>query len=132
LPLLVDSSVWIDFFNGKTAPHTDFLNQNLGVTRIHVGDLILTEVLQGFRSDRDFNTAKSLLLRFPVVPMVGPEIAIKSAENYRFLRKKGITLRRIVDCWIATFCIENSFKFLHFDSDFDSFEQHLSLKVVHP
>lgn len=132
MPLLVDSSVWIDFFNGKITPHTNYLDQNLGMAEIHVGDLILTEVLQGFRSDQDFNTAKNLLLRFPIVSMVGSEIAVKSAQNYRFLRKKGITVRRIVDCWIATYCIEHSTEFLHFDSDFDFFERYLSLKVIHP
>jgi len=102
--ILVDSSVWIDYFNGKISPQTDWLDSALGRKIIVVGDLILTEVLQGFQRDKDFRTARDLLLNFRVMEMLGQVLAIKSAENYRYLRKKGVTVRKTVDFIIGTFC----------------------------
>ena len=132
MALLVDSSVWIDYFNGITSPQTDYLEQSLGQIEIVVGDLILAEVLQGFRRRHDFTLAREALLRFLVLEMVGAEIAIKSAENYHTLRTNGITIRKTIDCLIATFCIETGLDLLHSDRDFDPFEVHLGLMVVHP
>lgn len=128
--ILVDSSVWIDYFNGKVTPKTDWLDSALGKEMIVTGDLILIEVLQGFQSDRDFKKARELLLYFPVMEMLGKELAIESASNYRFLRKKGLTIRKTMDVIIATFCIHHGFSLLHDDRDFDLLEKHLNLKTV--
>jgi len=126
--ILVDSSVWIDYFNGVDSDQTNRLDALLISEPIGVGDLILTEVLQGFRNQREYETAKSLLLALPVYEMLGKELAIKSADNFRLLRSKGITVRKTVDVMIATFCIEHDFPLLHADRDFDPFHQHLDLR----
>lgn len=128
--ICVDSSVWIDYFNGKKSKQTDLLDTFLGKERVIVGDLILTEVLQGFQNDRDFKTAKKLLSYLPVFDMVGRELAIESAKNYRLLRKRGLTVRKTMDVLIATFCIYNRFALLHDDRDFEPFKQFLRLKTV--
>ena len=127
---IVDSSVWIDYFNGEITPQTDLLHATLGRRSIGLGDIILCEVLQGYRRQRDFETARQALLRFPVYTIGGTEIALKSAEHYRFLRRQGITVRKTVDCLIATFVLENGFSLLHNDRDFDAFETHLGLGVI--
>ena len=129
--ILVDTSVWIDYFNGQTTPETTILDEILGVEEILMGDIILAEVLQGFRSDQDFEAALNALSRFKQAGMLNPDLAIRSARNYRQLRKTGITVRKTVDCLIATFCIENRVELLHSDRDFDPFEQHLGLQVRH-
>ena len=129
MSLLVDSSVWIDYFNGAVTLQTNHLDDVLGRELIVTGDLIIAEVLQGFRLDKDYKLARNALLKLPVFEMVGPHIAEKSAVNYRILRKSGITVRKTIDCLIATFCIENDLTLLHSDRDFDSFEQHLGLQV---
>jgi hypothetical protein len=128
--ILVDSSVWIDDFNGKTCPQTDWLDSALGKEIIVVGDLIQAEVLQGFKSDGDFNKAEELLSHFRFMEMLGRELAIKSAQNYRLLRKKGVTVRKTVDVMIGTFCIQNNIPLLHDDQDFDPLAKHLGLDVV--
>lgn len=128
--ILVDSSVWIDYFNGRITPKTDWLNSALGNQPILVGDIILTEVLQGFQNDKDFKTAKSLLLDFPVMEMLGQELAIKSALNYRRLKKRGVTIRKTIDVIIGSFCIYNNFSLLHDDRDFYPLEKYLNLKAV--
>ena len=128
--ILVDSSVWIDYFNGRKTAKTDWLDSALGNEQIIVGDLILAEVLQGFQSDKDFKTARKLLLAFPFMAMLGRELAIKSALNYRFLRKKGVTVRRTIDVMIGTFCLNYQLKLLHDDRDFDPMEKYLNLKIV--
>lgn len=130
--LLVDSSVWIDYFNGVTTSQTNYLHNILGKQIIVIGDLILTEVLQGFQHPKTFQTAQQALTKFSLQPMVGISNAIQSANNYRFLRAKGITIRKTMDCLIATFCIESGYYLLHQDRDFDPFEQHLGLQVIHP
>ena len=127
---LVDSSVWIDYFGGKATHQTDLLHAALGLEAIAVGDIILCEVLQGYRRQDDFDAARQALLQFPVYPIGGTEIAIKSAEHYRALRRQGITVRKTIDCLIATFVIERGFQLLHSDRDFDPFEAHLGLRVV--
>lgn len=128
--IIVDSSVWIDYFNGKKTPKTDWLDAALGKESIFIGDLILTEVLQGFQSDKDFKKAKSLFISFPLVEMLGQEVALKSASNYRYLRKKGVTIRKTIDVLIGTFCIHKAFSLLHDDRDFTPLEKHLRLKVI--
>lgn len=128
--ILVDSSVWIDFFNGADTPQVTLLDNMLGDTPILVGDLILTEVLQGFKSNKDFETAKQALECFEFREMVGKDIALRSAENYRRLRKSGITVRKTIDVVIATFCIENSVWLLHSDRDFDPMEDILGLMTL--
>ena len=128
--ILVVSSVWIAYFNGASIPQTDMLDELLGQEVIALGDLILTEVLQGFRLDKDYNTAKDLLTSFDIFPLIGEDIAIKSADNFRMLRKKGITVRKTIDVIIATFCIEHNFSLLHCDKDFDPFSTHLDLISV--
>ena len=128
--ILVDSSVWIGYFNGKINPQTDWLDNALGKEIIIVGDLILAEVLQGFKSNRDFYKAKELLLNFRILEMLGQELAIKSAENYHFLRKKGVTVRKTIDVIIGTFCIHHSISLLHDDQDFYPLTRHLGLNAV--
>ena len=130
--LIVDSTVWIDYFNGLENPQTDYLDQIVDRTPIIVGDLILAEVLQGFRDDADFEEARRALSKYIQVEMVNPEFALQCARNYRLLRRKGITVRKTIDSLIATYCIENEHDLLHNDNDFDGYEKHLKLRVVHP
>lgn len=130
--LVVDTTVWVDYFNGTENPQTDFLHAVLDKTPILIGDLILTEVLQGFRHDPDFEKVRRVLGKFTQAGMVSPLLAVQSARNYRFLRQKGITVRKTIDSLIATYCIENDHELLHNDSDFDGYEKHLELRVVHP
>lgn len=126
--IVVDSSVWIDYFTGNDTPEADHLDSLLGEELIAIGDLVLAEVLQGFRADQDFRKARDLLLSLHVVNMLDTTIALKSAANFRALRKKGLTVRKTVDSIIATYCIENRLPLLHSDKDFQPFHQHLNLK----
>jgi hypothetical protein len=128
--ILIDSSVWIDYFNGNKTAQTDWLDAALGETPIVIGDLILTEVLQGFQSDKDLKIARDLLLRIPFVPMGGRELALESAMNYRLLRKKGVTVRKTIDVMIGTFCIHYRLPLLHDDRDFDPMVKFLGLEVI--
>ena len=130
--LIVDSTVWVDYFNGVENLQTDYLDQIADKTPILIGDLILAEVLQGFREDADFEKARRALGKYMQVEMVNPELALQSARNYRLLRRKGITVRKTIDSLIATYCIENEHDLLHKDSDFDGYEKHLGLSVIHP
>jgi len=127
--ILIDSSVWIGYFNGIINPQTDWLDSALGKEIIIVGDIILAEVLQGFKSDRDFNKAKELLSNFRFMEMLNQELAIKSAKNYRFLRKKGVTVHKTIDVIIGTFCIHHNIPLLHDDQDFDPLTKHLGLQA---
>jgi predicted nucleic acid-binding protein len=128
--IIVDSSVWIDYFNGTVTTQTEWLDSSLGKVPILMGDLILTEVLQGFQNDKDFRTAKDLLLGIPFIAMGGPALALKSATHYRLLRKKGVTVRKTIDMMIGTFCIHNALPLLHDDRDFDPMVNYLRLKVI--
>ena len=128
--LLVDSSVWIDYFNGRPSRQTGLLDDKLGREPVMVGDLMLAEVLQGFRSERDFRTARDLMLTMNVVSLLNTSLALKSAAYYRHLRGKGATVRKTTDCIIATWCIEHAVPLLHSDRDFQPFEKHLGLEVV--
>ena len=130
--LVIDSTVWIDYFNGSLNARTDYLNHILDKSPILIGDLILAEVLQGFRRDPDFEQVRRSLARFLQVNMVSPSLALQSARNFRLLRQKGFTVRKTVDSLIATYCIENDHELLHNDYDFDGYEKHLGLRVVHP
>ena len=129
--LVVDSTVWVDYFNGIENPQTDYLEKIADQVPIQIGDLILAEVLQGFRNDGDFEKARRALGRYLQVEMVSSALAWQSARNYRLLRRKGITVRKTIDSLIATYCIENEHELLHNDSDFDGYEKYLGLRVVH-
>lgn len=126
--ILVDSSVWIDYFRGTATPQAEILDALLGHEPLIVGDLILAEVLQGFGSERNFNQARKLLTSLDVVSLVNPEIAIQAAKNFRTLRAMGITVRKTIDTLIATRCIQSGFTLLYSDRDFDPFVQHLELR----
>ena len=126
--ILVDSSVWIDYFRGTLTPQTNVLDTLLGSEPIVTGDLILTEVLQGFRTDRDFNQAKKLLTSLIVVDLGGQATAIRAARNFRALRSLGVTIRKTIDTVIATRCIEDNYRLLYSDRDFDPFVAHLGLR----
>ena len=128
--ILVDSSVWIDYFNGTRTSATDRLDELLSREVLVVGDLILAEVLQGFADDRQFAVALRILSSQPVVEIGGREIAIQAAKNFRMLRKAGVTVRKTIDTLIATRCIESGYELLHEDRDFDSFVKHLGLRVA--
>jgi len=129
--ILVDSSVWIDYFNGVSSAETDIFDSILGKEFIIIGDIIYTEVLRGFRRDKDFRIARNLLDQFPFYGMLGKDVALQSAVYYRSLRKKGISIRKTVDVIIATFCIMRGCRLLHSDRDFDPFENHLGLVCMH-
>ena len=127
---VVDTSVWVDYFNGVTTPQTDCLDRLLGEERVIIGDLILTEVLQGFRSDADFRRARTLLDLLELRAMLGKDVALESARNYRRLRRLGVTVRKTIGVMIGTFCIVNGLPLLHADRDFDPLSEHLGLEVV--
>ncbi|MBL0702119.1 MAG: PIN domain nuclease [Desulfosarcina sp.] len=128
--VLVDSSVWINYFNDKNSWQTEILDQMLSQIPLFTGDLILTEVLQGFRKDNEYNKAKEVMSILSCKQMGGYEIAIESAENYRKLRKKGITVRKTIDVIIGTFCINNNIPLLHNDKDFEPMVKYLGLKSI--
>jgi predicted nucleic acid-binding protein len=128
--ILVDSSVWIDYFNGAITAQTELLDRLLGREPLAIGDLILTEVLQGFVEERDFDRARKMLTSLIVVELGGQEIAIQAAKNFRALRNLGVTVRKTIDTVIATRCIESGYDLLHDDRDFDPFAKHLGLHVV--
>lgn len=128
--ILVDSSVWIDFFRGAPTPQAEHLDLLLGTTRIAVGDLILAEVLQGVRDEREFQRVRKTLGSFQQVDLAGHEMAVQAAKNYRKLRDLGVTVRKTIDTLIATWCIKSKTMLLHSDRDFDAFELHLGLQVV--
>ena len=128
--ILVDSSVWIDYFKGIITPQTEALDSLLGNEPLIIGDLILTEVLQGFDDDRDFNQARKMLTSLIVIELGGKEIAIQAAKNFRALRSLGVTVRKTIDTVIAARCIESGYDLVHNDRDFDPFVKHLGLRVV--
>jgi hypothetical protein len=129
--LVVDSSVWIDYFNGRPTPQTDVLFQCLREEPVIVGDIILLEVLQGFRAERHVQLARELLLALQIANMLNTPLALQSARNFRSLRQRGVSVRKTVDCIIATWCIEHGLPLLHADRDFLPFEEFLGLQAVH-
>lgn len=126
--IVVDSSVWIDYFSGVDNAQTDKLDNTLGLKPVAAGDLIMTEVLQGFRHDKDYKTARKLFEDLTIFEMLGQSMAVKSADNFRRLRKKGVTIRKTADVIIATFCIEQKLPLLFSDKDFKPFVKHLGLR----
>ena len=128
--ILVDSSVWIDYFKGTVTTQTDKLDSLLGQEPLAIGDLILTEVLQGLDNEQDFNDARKMLTSLIVIELGGEGIAIQAAKNFRALRRLGVTVRKTIDTVIATRCIESGYDLLHNDRDFDPFAKHLGLRVV--
>lgn len=128
--ILVDSSVWVDYFNGVSTTGTAVLDDLLGRQLLATGDLILAEVLQGFRLKKDHATALDLLSSLVFFELVGRDVALRSAENHRSLRARGVTVRKTIDTLIATFCISAGLELLHSDRDFDPFVEHLGLRVV--
>ncbi|HZJ08283.1 MAG TPA: PIN domain nuclease [Trueperaceae bacterium] len=123
--MLVDSSVWVDYFRGVATGQTDWLDERLGVEAIAIGDLILVEVLQGFPRERDFQRARRLLASLYEVNLGGHDIAVRAASHTRTLRARGITVRKTIDTIIATRCIVNDLELLHADRDFVPFVEHL-------
>lgn len=130
--VVADSSVWIAYFTKATSPETDLLDDLLARERVVMGDLILIEVLQGFRSESEYRAARAMLEILPFREMVGKEIAVAAALNYRLLRTRGITVRKTIDMLVGTFCIQNGLRLLHDDRDFDPMQAHLGLQVLRP
>jgi predicted nucleic acid-binding protein len=128
--VLVDTSVWIDYFRGKETQQVSMLDNLLDKDRIIIGDLIITELLQGFRYKRELAAISEVVELLEYRDLVGRKIAEKSAEYFRYLRKKGITVRKTIDVIIGTFCIENGIYLLHDDRDFTPMEKYLELKVI--
>ena len=128
--ILVDSSVWIDYFRGVATAQTDKLDALMTTERLAVGDLIVSEVLRGFRDDGAFDCARELLAGFVLIELDGYRIALQAARNYRKLKARGISIRKTIDTIIATKCIEDGFSLLHSDRDFDPFVAHLGLQSV--
>jgi len=129
--IVVDSSVWIDYFDGRPTAQTDALSR-LHTPQLVIGDLIMTEVLQGFASERDFLGVQRVLAAFEFRRMGGNKIAMAAARNHRALRARGVAPRSTIDTIIATFCIAEDHDLLHCDRDFDPFERHLGLRVLTP
>lgn len=125
--ILVDTSVWIDYFNGRDNRATECLDNCLIEGTVAIGDLIYLEILQGFRADRDYRTAKTRLEELTIYEMFGLDAVERCAKNYRMLRKKGITVRKTADVIIASFCIQNKMPLLFLDRDFVPFVKHLGL-----
>lgn len=130
--VLVDTSVWVDYFNGIDSPQSNELDRLIGSGHLLIGDLILTELLQGFARDTDYRRARDLLADLPYADLAGREVAILAAGNFRDLRSRGITVRKTIDVIIGTFCILNDHELLHADRDFDAIERYLGLRVRHP
>ena len=128
--ILVDSSVWIDYFRDTVTPEVERLASLLDEQALAIGDLVLTEVLQGCRLDREFNEVRRLFSRLQLVTLGGPDVAVQAASNYRKLRALGVTVRGTVDIVQATRCIVSGHPLLHSDRDYDGFERHLGLRSV--
>jgi predicted nucleic acid-binding protein len=129
--ILVDSSVWIDYFRSADTPQVALLDSMFGQTPIAVGDLIAAEVLQGVRDEREFNWVKKTFELFAHVDLCNYGLALKASENYRLLQSKGVTIRKTIDTLIATRCIEGDLTLLHADRDFAPFVKHLGLRVAY-
>ena len=126
--ILVDSSVWIDYFRGAATPQTDRLDALLGAEPLATGDVVLAEVLQGFAADRDFDEALRLRTALTVIDIGGRVVAVQAARNFRTLRARGVTVRKTIDTLIATRCIQGGYALLYSDRDFDPFVEHLGLR----
>ena len=129
--VIVDTTVWIDYFRGRRTAQTRWLDQALGVTRVGLCDLILCEILQGMQSDADAADVLAQMSSFDLLDTGGMALAVASARNYRRLRARGHTVRKTIDCLIATLCLREGHELLHNDRDFDPFEAVLGLRVIH-
>ena len=129
--ILVDSSVWVDYFRSADTPQVALLDSLFGRTRIAVGDLIAAEVLQGVRDDREFRLVKKVFDSFTKLELCGYDLALKASENYRLLRRRGVTVRKTMGTLIATRCIEDGLTLLHSDRDFVPFAKHLGLREAY-
>jgi predicted nucleic acid-binding protein len=129
---IVDTTVWIDYLAGMANPHTDWLDRELNRQRLGLTDLILCEVLQGIQGDADFLRVRREFSKFKIFATGGEDLAVASAQNYRSLRLHGFTVRKTIDCLIATFCLAEGHSLLHRDHDFEPFEKHLGLRIVRP
>lgn len=130
--VIIDTTVWIDYLRGVAAPHVDWLDRELDHQPLGILDLVLCELLQGVSTEKQAKELEANLAQFTLFETGGRSLALTTARNYRVLRAKGFTIRKTIDCFIATFCIENNHTLLHNDRDFDPFEQQLNLNVVHP
>ena len=130
--IIVDTTVWIDYLNGVKTPQTDWLDTEVERQRLGLTDLILCEILQGVKNEEQATETRRELMKFEVMPMSGIDLAVAAAQNYRKLRAQGRTVRKTVNCLIATFCLVNGHALLHNDRDFDPFEEMLGLRVIHP
>jgi predicted nucleic acid-binding protein len=130
--VIVDTTVWIDYLGGIVSGETAWLDLALSRERLGLTDLILSEVLQGIRDDATFQRVRDDLMKFRIFAGGGTDLAIAAAHNYRTLRRRGFTVRKTIDCWIATFCLLSGHHLLHKDRDFDVFESELKLQVIHP
>ena len=126
--IVVDSSVWIDYFRGAPSPQCDRLDELLGAEIVATGDLMLTEVLQGFNRESDFRQALRMMTGLTILDIGGQSVALAAAANYRALRLRGVTARKTIDTLIATRCIEDGHALLYSDRDFDPFVEHLGLE----
>jgi predicted nucleic acid-binding protein len=129
--ILVDSTVWIDYFRAADTPQVALLDSCFGSSLLAVGDLIAAEVLQGVRDEREFKWVKRTFDAFEHVDLVGYDLAVRASENYRLLRDRGLTIRKTIDTLIATCCIERGLTLLHADRDFAPFVEHLGLRVAY-
>jgi predicted nucleic acid-binding protein len=130
--IIVDTTVWIDYLCGAANPHTEWIERELSQRPLGLTDLILCEILQGIRDESTFKQVRRELSKFVFFRTGGEELAVASAHNYRFLRVRGYTIRKTIDCLIGSFCLLEGHSLLHRDRDFDVFERHLGLAVVHP
>ena len=129
--VIVDTTVWVDYLKGTSTPEVEWLDRELSNQRLGLTDVILCEVLQGVRSDRQAARVQRGLEQFEIFETGGIALAVAAATNYRALRSRGLTVRKTIDCLIATFCLLGDHSLLHVDRDFDPFEQYLALRVVH-
>ena len=130
--VIIDTTVWVDYLRGVQNPQTEWLDRELDRQRLGLTDLILCEVLQGVREDSAFLRVQRELEKFEVFETAGVELAVAAARNFRKLRERGHTVRKTIDCWIATFCLRDRHSLLHRDHDFEPFERVLGLTVIHP
>jgi predicted nucleic acid-binding protein len=130
--IVVDTTVWIDYLRGTPTPESEWLEREANQIRLGLTDLTLCEVLQGVRNDREFELVQEELSKFAIFETGGERLAVAAAKNFRTMRQKGLTVRKTIDCLIASFCILNGHSLLHRDSDFEPFERFLGLSVVHP
>lgn len=130
--VIVDTTVWIDYLIGATNSHSLWLDHELSRQPLGLTDLTLCEILQGIRVDATFTQTLNDLSKFHIFSTGGMDLAVAAAQNYRTLRRRGHTIRKTIDCLIATFCLDGGHSLLHRDHDFDPFEQYLGLQVIHP